>query len=93
MNKHHITNTLHRDQNARAITMTILTDYKLPKSAEKLPDAKEGHFFLAFLASKDPSTSRPWCPDVNAALPVLEKIFTEHDTPTVGFIEVGQKPE
>ncbi|KUL83495.1 hypothetical protein ZTR_10788 [Talaromyces verruculosus] len=75
--------------------MPILTDYKLPKSAEALdlPVDSNSPFFVSFHASRDPNTGAPWCPDVRAALPPLEAAFSADSAPPVAFIEVGQRPE
>ncbi|EMF11892.1 uncharacterized protein SEPMUDRAFT_26035, partial [Sphaerulina musiva SO2202] len=67
--------------------MTILKSFPLPSSpsALQIPNEKEkdsppSNFFIAFLASKDPLTNQPWCPDVRAALPILEATFQETTT-------------
>lgn len=67
--------------------MTILKSFPLPSSpsALQIPNEKEkdsppSNFFIAFLASKDPLTNQPWCPDVRAALPILEATFQEPTT-------------
>lgn len=75
--------------------MPIVTDYKLPKSAEDLdlPADSNSPFFISFHASRDPKTGTPWCPDVRAALPPLETAFSADTAPRVAFIEVGQRPE
>jgi thiol-disulfide isomerase/thioredoxin len=36
---------------------------------------------------------KPWCPDVVAAIPHLEEVFSAPGSPDVAFVEVGQKPE
>jgi len=74
--------------------MPILRDFALPKAAGDLvfPAAADA-FFIAFLASKDPQTNKPWCPDVVAALPTLETTFTGANKPQAAFIDVGQRPE
>ncbi|KAL1587145.1 hypothetical protein WHR41_04464 [Cladosporium halotolerans] len=75
--------------------MPILQQFSLPDSLDDLnvPEGTESGFFIAFLASEDPATRNPWCPDVVAALPVLKKTFSAESTPVVAFVEVGQKPE
>lgn len=67
--------------------MTILKSFPLPSSpsALQIPNEKEkdsppSNFFIAFLASKDPLTNQPWCPDVRAALPILEATFQDTTT-------------
>lgn len=71
--------------------MTILKSFPLPSSpsALQIPNEKEkdsppSNFFIAFLASKDPLTNEPWCPDVRAALPILEATFQEPTTTSQG---------
>jgi hypothetical protein len=71
--------------------MPIIRDFALPKTASDL--AVSDAFFIAFLASKDPQTNKPWCPDVVAALPTLESTFTGANKPQAAFVEVGQRPE
>ncbi|KAL3454243.1 hypothetical protein BJX65DRAFT_263049 [Aspergillus insuetus] len=75
--------------------MPIITDFPLPTSAAtlNLPTPPNTPFFIAFLASVDPATGKPWCPDVVAALPVLHETFSAEHAPLVAFVEVGQKPE
>ncbi|KAM0690846.1 hypothetical protein Q7P36_009615 [Cladosporium allicinum] len=74
--------------------MPILQPFTLPKTAADLAiPASTNAFFVAFLASKDPSTKKPWCPDVVAALPTLESTFTGAKKPQAAFVEVGQRPE
>lgn len=74
-------------QNKEKKNMTILKSFPLPSSpsALQIPNEKEkdsppSNFFIAFLASKDPLTNQPWCPDVRAALPILEATFQEPTT-------------
>lgn len=74
-------------QKKRKENMTILKSFPLPSSpsALQIPNEKEkdsppSNFFIAFLASKDPLTNQPWCPDVRAALPILEATFQEPTT-------------
>ncbi|KAJ5901990.1 hypothetical protein N7495_002518 [Penicillium taxi] len=75
--------------------MPIIKNFTLPSSAKKLilPNGPESKLFVAFIASPDPITKQPWCPDVRAVLPYLSKAFAGGDTPTVALVEVGQKPE
>ncbi|KAF2164073.1 hypothetical protein M409DRAFT_68016 [Zasmidium cellare ATCC 36951] len=73
--------------------MPILQDFSFPSSAEGLQLSPGTPLFIAFLASKDPVTNRPWCPDVVAALPVLEATFKGGKQPTAAFVDVGQRPE
>jgi hypothetical protein len=72
--------------------MPILTDFKLPASPAKLEASKET-LFLAFIASNDPATGQSWCPDVRAAMPVLQKTFSSDDGSELAYVEVGQRPE
>ncbi|KAL4900118.1 hypothetical protein BDW74DRAFT_103678 [Aspergillus multicolor] len=74
--------------------MPVTTTYPLPAipSSLSLPPNTD-RFFISFHASIDPATSKPWCPDVVAAIPVLNEVFSAGDTPTVAFVEVGQRPE
>jgi Eukaryotic protein of unknown function (DUF953) len=73
--------------------MPIITaDFTLPSSAEALELPAEA-FFITFIASTDPATRRPWCPDVVAALPHLRAAFFDSSRPEVAFVEVGQRPE
>jgi hypothetical protein len=75
-------------------TMPILRDFIVPKALSDLAfPSGTNTFFIAFLASKDPQTNKPWCPDVVAALPTLESTFTGASKPQVAFVNVGQRPE
>lgn len=73
--------------------MPILRNFAAPRSLSQLEIPANSPLFIAFLASKDPTTQRPWCPDVVAALPTLEETFKSESGPTAAFVEVGQKPE
>lgn len=74
--------------------MPIIHNFALPKAIGDLAiPAGTDAFFIAFLASKDPQTNKPWCPDVVAALPTLESTFTGANKPQAAFVEVGQRPE
>lgn len=81
--------------------MTILKSFPLPSSpsALQIPNEKEkdsppsNFFFIAFLASKDPLTNQPWCPDVRAALPILEATFQETTTSQGAEGEQGKKEQ
>jgi hypothetical protein len=81
-------------RSARPTAMPILRNFAVPKAASELafPAATEA-FFIAFLASKDPQTNKPWCPDVVAAMPTLEATFSGADAPQVAFVDVGLRPE
>jgi hypothetical protein len=75
--------------------MPILDALPVPTSAQELPIADDAvcKLFLCFISSTDPSTKQPWCPDVRAALPRLEKAFSSQDAPELVYVHVGQKPE
>lgn len=75
--------------------MPIIRDFAVPKSPNALifPPSATDVFFIAFLASEDPQTKKPWCPDVVAALPTLVSVFTGAKKPVAAFVEVGQRPE
>ncbi|KAK6329907.1 hypothetical protein TWF718_003334 [Orbilia javanica] len=48
--------------------------------------------YIFFVASPDPITNTPWCPDVRAAIPVFEKVFEEEgEELVVSKVEVGDK--
>ncbi|KAK6514504.1 hypothetical protein TWF281_004702 [Arthrobotrys megalospora] len=48
--------------------------------------------YIFFIASPDPITNTPWCPDVRRAIPVVERVFTAHDEELlVVTVEVGGK--
>ncbi|KAK8078783.1 hypothetical protein PG994_002590 [Apiospora phragmitis] len=73
--------------------MPIQRSFVLPESPDALSFSSSKPVFLLFIASKDPATGKSWCPDVRASLPHIEAAFSADDAPTVGFVEVGQKPE
>jgi hypothetical protein len=74
--------------------MPVLQPFTLPKTIGDLAiPSSTNAFFIAFIASKDPQTKKPWCPDVVAALPTLESTFTGAKKPQAAFVEVGQRPE
>lgn len=74
--------------------MPVITDFPLPSSATALQLSAENPVtFLSFHASPDPNTGKPWCPDVVAALPYLQEVFSTPQAPQVAFINVGQKDE
>lgn len=84
----------------RKENMTILKSFPLPSSpsALQIPNEKErdsspSNFFIAFLASKDPLTNQPWCPDVRAALPILEATFQDTTTSQGAEGEEGKNEE
>ncbi|KAL4805657.1 hypothetical protein BDV18DRAFT_139604 [Aspergillus unguis] len=74
--------------------MPILRSFALPPSPAQLHlSASTSPFFISFHASPDPTTGKPWCPDVVAALPHLTEVFSAPSAPEVAFVDVGQKPE
>ncbi|KAH8881695.1 thioredoxin-like protein 5 [Thozetella sp. PMI_491] len=75
--------------------MPIVSDFVLPDSAKFLPlgDGPAKKFFIAYVASADPATGQPWCPDVRVALPLITTIFSAEDAPEAALVRVGQKPE
>ncbi|KAF2648161.1 hypothetical protein K491DRAFT_613322 [Lophiostoma macrostomum CBS 122681] len=60
-----------------------------------IPDTADAKIFVGFIASVDLATGLPWCPDVRAALPVLERVFGgEGETQSrLSLVDVGQKAE
>jgi hypothetical protein len=75
--------------------MPIQDHFHVPLSVQELPIANElaSKLFVCFISSTDPSTKQPWCPDVRAALPQLEKAFSSQDAPKLAYVHVGQKAE
>jgi thiol-disulfide isomerase/thioredoxin len=65
----------------------------LPESYKDLPVVAGKPLLVFFAASKDPRTGESWCPDVRAALPVLQATFSAEDQPHLTYIEVGQRTE
>jgi hypothetical protein len=75
--------------------MPIEYHFPIPSSAQDLPvpTGPASKLFVCFISSTDPATNLPWCPDVRAALPRLEKTFSSHDAAQLAYVHVGQKPE
>ncbi|KAJ4983984.1 hypothetical protein SVAN01_10539 [Stagonosporopsis vannaccii] len=75
--------------------MPIQDHYQIPPSAQDLPvpDSPNATLYVAFISGTDPVTNQPWCPDVRAALPRLQKAFASEDAPQLLYVHVGQKPE
>ncbi|OJJ45964.1 hypothetical protein ASPZODRAFT_17394 [Penicilliopsis zonata CBS 506.65] len=75
--------------------MPILKNFILPASARllALPEAPKAKLFIAFIASDDPITGQPWCPDVRAAWPHIQGAFLAEEAPTVAIVAVGQREE
>lgn len=78
-----------------SITMPVQDHYQIPSSAQELPvsESPNGRLYIAFISGTDAVTSQPWCPDVRAALPRLQKAFSSEDAPQLLYVHVGQKPE
>ncbi|QSZ31110.1 hypothetical protein DSL72_000673 [Monilinia vaccinii-corymbosi] len=74
--------------------MPVTKEFKLPSSPKSLdlPEKPGQKLFLSFISSTDPVTQQPWCPDVRAALPVIEAKFAG-DEFEVRLVEVGQRSE
>lgn len=75
--------------------MVIVDPFEVPNTAQELqlPTDPNTAFFILFLASIDPQTKQPWCSDVRASLPLLNKIFSSPASPLVHYAYVGQKAE
>ncbi|KAK4445225.1 hypothetical protein QBC34DRAFT_413452 [Podospora aff. communis PSN243] len=68
----------------------------LPSSPDGLKDGlpKAGDStYLFFIVGNDEATGQPWCPDVRAALPVVEKYFAQHPDLDISTVSVGSRPE
>ncbi|PYI07007.1 hypothetical protein BO78DRAFT_429284 [Aspergillus sclerotiicarbonarius CBS 121057] len=85
----------HSKEASSRSNMPFLTNFALPGSAQQLdvPEHSDAALFLVFVSSKDPATRQPWCPDVRAAWPTITETFSGEDSPRLGVVEVGQKPE
>ncbi|KAI1327459.1 hypothetical protein F5Y16DRAFT_372073 [Xylariaceae sp. FL0255] len=75
--------------------MPIIQNFTLPETPEAFAKVQNitTPFFITFIASKDPATNQPWCPDVRAALPVIKATFSADDAPGLAIVEVGQRNE
>jgi hypothetical protein len=75
--------------------MPIHDNFQVPSSVQALPLAEDPNasFFILFLASTDEATKQPWCSDVRAALPLLNRIFSAETSPDVHYVYVGQRAE
>ena len=75
--------------------MTIIDNFEVPKSPQELlfPAEANPTFFILFLSSTDPVTKQPWCSDVRASLPLLNKIFSDPSSPAVRYAYVGSRAE
>jgi len=59
---------------------------------ERLPKAGDSTYIL-FIVDNDAATGQPWCPDVRAALPVVEKYFAQHPDLSISAASVGSRVE
>ncbi|CCF35454.1 hypothetical protein CH063_01310 [Colletotrichum higginsianum] len=75
--------------------MPINSSFTLPEAANALPlpENAAAPFFITFTTSNHPDTGESWCPDVRAALPLLNAAFSADGAPEMAFAEVGQRPE
>jgi hypothetical protein len=75
--------------------MPVHDNFQVPSSAQALPlpDTANASFFVLFLSSTEQETKQPWCSDVRAALPLLNRIFSAETSPDVHYVYVGQKAE
>ncbi|KAH6647349.1 hypothetical protein BKA67DRAFT_491617, partial [Truncatella angustata] len=48
--------------------------------------------YIFFIVDNDASTGKPWCPDVRAAIPVVQKYF-EKRSEDILVVSVGSRPE
>lgn len=58
---------------------------------DRLPNSGDSTY-LFFIVDNDAATGQPWCPDVRAALPVVQRFFEQNDGLDVAFVSVGSKP-
>ncbi|KAK6331171.1 hypothetical protein TWF696_003238 [Orbilia brochopaga] len=77
------------------ISTSSINPENLEETLKPFLESLEGKpLFLFFIASDDPATNQPWCPDVRAALGPVRKAFDEdareHNFAT---IRVGVKEE
>lgn len=47
--------------------------------------------YIFFIVDNDTATGKPWCPDVRAALPVVEKYFAQRSHLDVSVVSVGSR--
>ena len=47
--------------------------------------------YLFWIVDNDAATGQPWCPDVRAALPVVENYFAEHPDLSISAVSVGSR--
>lgn len=67
-------------------------DLQLPSTTSTSNPQQEPPLYLVFVSSISPETGLSWCPDVRAAMPVIEAAFEKEDAPELGIVEVGQRP-
>lgn len=74
--------------------MPVTPNATVPESAKllELSNEPKAKLFLCFISSIDPVSKLSWCPDVRAALPVIEKAFPAGGL-EVALVEVGMRPE
>lgn len=75
------------------LTNTSLSS--LPASWQGLTDRLTSvgdSIYIFFICGNDAATSKPWCPDVRAAIPVVEKYFEKRQEEVL-VVSVGQRPE
>ncbi|KAI1848694.1 hypothetical protein JX265_005679 [Neoarthrinium moseri] len=75
------------------LTNTSLSS--LPSTWQGLTDRLAGvgdSTYIFFICDNDSSTGKPWCPDVRAAIPVVQKYF-EKRPEEILVVSVGQLPE
>lgn len=67
----------------------------LPGSPDALPVGSEPNskLYVTFVTSDDPATKQSWCPDVRAAMPVVNAALSGEGSPAAALVEVGQKQE
>ncbi|CAI6327480.1 unnamed protein product [Periconia digitata] len=77
--------------------MPINQSFQLPATAQDLPLAASAKspLYLVFVSSIHPETGLSWCPDVRAAMPIIEAAFNKDERKglELGIVEVGQRPE
>ncbi|ETS74403.1 hypothetical protein PFICI_14269 [Pestalotiopsis fici W106-1] len=67
----------------------------LPSSWQGLTDRLSNvgdSAYIFFICDNDASTGKPWCPDVRAAIPVVQKYF-EKRPEEILVVSVGQLPQ
>lgn len=81
--------------------MPVLQTFALPESPSELEVHGGERVYICFIASDDAVTGEPWCSDVRAALPRVEKVFggggkdekDDKDENEVRLIRVGGREE